>query len=60
MIESEMDYVSPDQLRHGLYIDLELGWMSHPFPKASFKITTDRQIETIRSLGLKRVRWVPA
>ena len=60
MIESGIDYVSPDQLRRGLYIDLELGWMSHPFPTSSFKISTDRQIETIRSLGLKRVRFVPS
>lgn len=33
--------------------------MSHPFPLSSFKITSLGQIETIRSLGLKRVRWSP-
>ena len=60
MIETGMDYVSPDQLRRGLYIDLELGWMSHPFPKSSFKITSEQQIETIRALGLQRVRCVPS
>ncbi|MCB2028517.1 MAG: DUF3391 domain-containing protein [Rhodoferax sp.] len=53
-------YVTPDELRVGLYVDLELGWMSHPFPKGSFKITSARQIETLRSLGLSRVRIVPA
>lgn len=60
MIETGKDYVSPDQLRHGLYIDLELGWMSHPFPTSSFKITSDQQIRTIRALGLQRVRFVPS
>ncbi len=53
-------YVTPDELRVGLYVDLELGWMSHPFPKGSFKITSARQIETLRSLGLSRVRYIPA
>jgi putative nucleotidyltransferase with HDIG domain len=33
--------------------------MSHPFPLSSFKITSQQQIETIRSLGLKRIRWSP-
>jgi hypothetical protein len=35
------------------------GWMSHPFPLSSFKISNAEQIETIRSLGLKKVRWSP-
>ncbi len=60
MIETGHAFVSPDQLRVGLYIELELGWMSHPFPKGSFKISSARQIETLRGLGLKRVRYVPA
>ncbi len=60
MIDTGHAFVSPDQLRVGLYIELELGWMSHPFPKGSFKISSDRQIETLRGLGLKRVRYVPA
>ncbi len=53
-------YATLDELRVGLFVDLELGWMSHPFPKGSFKITSARQIETLRSLGLSRVRYVPA
>lgn len=60
MTDSGHDFVSPDQLRLGLYIELELGWMAHPFPKGSFKITSERQIETIRGLGLQRVRYVPS
>ena len=59
MTDTGHDYVSPDQLRIGLYIDLELGWMAHPFPKGSFKISSERQIDTIRQLGLARIRWVP-
>jgi HD-GYP domain-containing protein (c-di-GMP phosphodiesterase class II) len=47
-------------LRVGLYIELDLGWMSHPFPTGSFRITSRRQIDTLRDLGLKQVRYVPS
>lgn len=60
MSEAVFQFTTLDGLRVGMYVELELGWMSHPFPKGSFKITTDKQIEIIRGLGLKRVRWVPA
>ena len=60
MTDSGHDYVLPDQLRIGLYIELELGWMAHPFPKGSFKISSERQIDTLRKLGLSRIRWVPS
>jgi len=46
-------------LQIGMFIHLDLGWMSHPFPLSSFKITNSEQIATIRSLGLTQVRWSP-
>ncbi len=60
MIDPGYDFVTPDQLRIGLYVELELGWLSHPFPKGSFKISSARQIETLQGLGLKRVRVLPS
>jgi len=51
--------VSVQDLKVGMYIHLDLGWMSHPFPLSSFRIATPEQIATIRALGLQRVRWVP-
>jgi putative nucleotidyltransferase with HDIG domain len=48
-----------DDLRVGMYIHLELSWMSHPFPRSSFRIEDAGQIERIRALGLKSVRWDP-
>ena len=59
MNKVDIEYVDINALRIGLYIELDLGWMSHPFPKGSFKISSDKQIETIRGLGLKKVRYVP-
>jgi HD-GYP domain-containing protein (c-di-GMP phosphodiesterase class II) len=46
-------------LRVGMFVHLDLGWMSHPFALSSFRISDANQIETIRSLGLARVRWSP-
>jgi len=60
MTDTGHDYVAPDQLRLGLYVELEVGWMAHPFPNGSFKISSERQIETLRGLGLQRIRIVPA
>ena len=59
MMQSGYAYVTPQELRIGLYVDLELSWMSHPFPKGNFKIVSQRQIEILRSMGLKRVRTIP-
>lgn len=49
-----------DALRVGMYVYLDLGWMSHPFALSHFKIASADQIATIRGLGLKQVRWSPA
>lgn len=51
--------VEPQDLRIGMFIHLDGGWMSHPFPLSSFKINSSEQIETIRALGLKKLRWSP-
>ncbi len=48
-----------DALRIGMYVHLDVGWMSHPFPLSSFRIATQDQIELIRKLGLRQIRWSP-
>ena len=52
-------FVDLQDLRVGLYVELDLGWMSHPFPKGNFKISSEKQIEIICGLGLKKVRYIP-
>ncbi|EKE16650.1 MAG: hypothetical protein ACD_10C00871G0002 [uncultured bacterium] len=49
-----------DQLRIGLYVDLDLSWFQHPFAFSHFKIKSEDQIRTIRGLGLQSVRYDPA
>ncbi len=53
------DLIDIQALRVGMFVHLDVGWMSHPFPLSSFKIKSAEQILTIRTLGLKRVRWSP-
>lgn len=48
------------QLQVGMFIHLDLGWMSHPFPLSSFKIASADQLVILRRLGLAQVRWSPA
>jgi HD-GYP domain-containing protein (c-di-GMP phosphodiesterase class II) len=43
-------------LRPGLHVQLDLGWMQHPFPRGSFRIANDQQVHTLRGLGLERVK----
>ena len=52
--------IDVDALCVGMFVHLDLGWMSHPFPLGNFKIADAAQIATIRSLGLKQLRWSPA
>jgi putative nucleotidyltransferase with HDIG domain len=52
--------ISVDQLQIGVYVYLDVSWMDHPFSFNNFKIRNDQQLSTIRSLGLKQVRWDPA
>ena len=51
--------VAVQDLKIGMFIRLELGWMSHPFPLSSFRIATAEQIATLKGLGLQRVIWLP-
>jgi HD-GYP domain-containing protein (c-di-GMP phosphodiesterase class II) len=53
------DEIDVQALRVGMFVHLGMGWMSHPFPLSSFRITTAAQLATIRSLGLRTVRWSP-
>ncbi len=51
--------IAVGDLRVGMYIHLDGGWLSHPFPLSAFRIGSAEEIATIRGLGLQRVRWEP-
>ncbi len=39
--------VHVSHLRIGMFVQLDVGWMKHPFPNDSFKIDSLKQIETL-------------
>ncbi|MGY0193545.1 HD-GYP domain-containing protein [Leptothrix sp. BB-4] len=45
-----------DLLRAGLFIQLDLGWMDHPFPRGRFRLEGTDEIDTLRRLGVREVR----
>ena len=51
--------IAVEDLRVGMFIFLDLGWLSHPFPLSSFRIVSADQIATLRGLKLAHVRWSP-
>ena len=51
------DTIAVEDLKIGMFIHLEGGWMSHPFPLSSFRIGTQDEIHRIRELGSRRLRW---
>ena len=57
---SSEHYIAPEQLCVGLYVHLDLSWTQHPFTFSSFKIRSQEQIDTIRGLGLQRIRYAPS
>lgn len=59
MKNGETEFIEVSSLRIGMFVHLDVGWMDHPFPFGSFKIKSQDQIDTIRSLGVARVRYSP-
>ncbi len=48
-----------EDLQVGMFVHLDLGWWAHPFALSSFLVTSADQLDTIRGLGLKQLRWSP-
>ncbi len=51
--------IDVSQLRVGLYVHLDLGWMDHPFTFSNFKVKDETQIASIQKIGLKKLRYDP-
>ena len=55
----EPSYLSPEQLRVGVYVIIELPWFKHPFSLNNFKVSDTEQVRELRALGLQRYRYDP-
>ena len=51
--------IAVQKLRVGMFIQLDVGWLSHPFPRSAFRISDAEQLATVRALGLAEVNWIP-
>ena len=52
--------IEVSQLRVGMFVQLDMGWVQHPFPSNGFRLVSLAQIDTLRDLGLASVRYVPS
>jgi putative nucleotidyltransferase with HDIG domain len=59
MTDTQAQFINVDELRVGMYVYLDLGWIGHPFALNNFRIISTSQIDILRGLGVQRVRWSP-
>ncbi len=52
---SDLLVIPAQDLVVGMYVDLNCSWFKHPFPRRAFKIASQSQLLTIRSLDLPNV-----
>ncbi|MBI1891944.1 MAG: DUF3391 domain-containing protein [Burkholderiales bacterium] len=52
--------ISIDKVRIGMFIRLDLSWFQHSFPMNSFKIISQKQIDELKALDLKHIRYIPS
>ncbi len=52
--------IAIDQVKLGMFIKLDLSWFEHSFSMNSFKITNQQQIDDLRALKLKHIRYIPS
>ncbi len=54
--DDSLQWVDVQALRIGMFVELDLDWLNHPFPSGRFKIASQQHIETIAKMGMSRVR----
>lgn len=59
MTDKHAEFIDVANLQIGHFVFLDVGWMGHPFALNSFRIATQAQIDTIRGLGIGRIRYSP-
>jgi len=52
-------YLQPEQLRVGIFVQLELPWFKHNFTRGDFKIRSEEQLREVLDLRLPRYRYDP-
>jgi HD-GYP domain-containing protein (c-di-GMP phosphodiesterase class II) len=52
-------FLSPAELRIGIFVIIDLPWFKHPFTLNSFKIKSEDQLRDVRALKLAKYRYDP-
>lgn len=52
-------YLHPEQMRVGIFVELELPWFKHNFALSAFKIRSEAQLREVLDLRLPRYRYDP-
>ncbi|MBS1197404.1 MAG: hypothetical protein H6R18_1189 [Proteobacteria bacterium] len=56
-----MEKAPINRLQPGVFVTLSgVGWLSHPFLFSEFRITSQKQIQALRLMGLSEIDWDPA
>lgn len=58
--QAQLIQTKPDELKVGMYVDLNCSWFKHPFASKTFKITSENELAIIRGLKLGIVLVDPA
>ena len=58
-MSDSLPMVHIDQLQPGMFVSLDMGWLEHPFLVNSFLIKNEKQLTTLRELGLRMVSYDP-
>lgn len=56
MDDSDLQSITPAELKIGMYVILPLSWHQHPFLKNHFLIESETEIDKVRELGLKSIQ----
>jgi putative nucleotidyltransferase with HDIG domain len=59
-MSDDSQLIALDQLKIGMFIKLDLSWFEHSFSMNSFKITNQQQLNELRALKLKHIRYYPS
>jgi putative nucleotidyltransferase with HDIG domain len=59
MASNVLPLIDVEQLQLGIYVVLDVGWRHHPFALNSFTVRTGQQLEQLRSLGPRQIRYCP-
>ncbi len=58
--DQEKVTININQLRVGLYVELDISWLNHPFLFRSFLIKNPKQLQALKKLGLKEITYDPS